>query len=77
MNKEFEKTALSPWRAMSAQDLALWGMQDTAYVKRVVVDDEVCWSIHGADGTNIGMAPDREVAFAAVRQHDLEPMSVH
>lgn len=68
---------LSPSRAMSAQDLALWGMQDIAYVKRVIVDDAACWAIHGADGANIGMAPDRDVAFAAVRQHDLEPVSVH
>jgi hypothetical protein len=62
---------------MSTQDLALFGMQDLAYVKRVVVDDTVCWAIHSADGNNIGMAPNRDVAFAAVRQHDLEPFSVH
>jgi hypothetical protein len=76
MNEESHRS-LSPWRAMSAQDLALWGMQDIAYVKRVVIDDEVRWSIHGADGTNIGMAPGRDLAFAAVSQHDLEPVSVH
>ncbi len=76
MNEDSHKT-LSPWRAMSVQDLALWGMQDIAYVKRVVINDEVCWSIHSADGSNIGMAPARDLAFAAVSQHDLEPVSVH
>jgi hypothetical protein len=62
---------------MTANDFAMWGMQDVAYIKRVVVNDEVGWSIHGADGTSIGLAPDRDLAFAAVRQHDLEPISVH
>ncbi len=76
MNEDSHNTP-SPWRAMSAHDLALWGMQDIAYVKRVVIHDEVRWSIHSADGNNIGMAPARDLAFAAVSQHDLEPVSVH
>lgn len=76
MNENSQRTP-NPTRSMSAQDLALWGMQDVAYIKRVVVNDETGWSIHGADGTNIGMAHDRDLAFAAVRQHDLEPVSVH
>jgi len=76
MNEDSYKM-LSPWRAMSAQDLALWGMQDVAYVKRVVINDEIHWSIHSADGGNIGIAPARDLAFAAVSQHDLEPVSVH
>lgn len=68
---------VNPTRGMTVQDLALWGVQDIAYIKRVVINDEVGWSIHGADGTNIGLAHDRALAFAAVRQHDLEPVSVH
>ncbi|HIJ63225.1 MAG TPA: DUF1150 family protein [Rhodospirillaceae bacterium] len=66
-----------PTRSMSAHDFALWGMQDIAYIKRVVVNDEVSWAIHGADGRSLGLAPERTLAFAAVRQHDLEPVSVH
>lgn len=66
-----------PMRAMSSRDFAMWGAQDVAYVKRVMVNEDVAWSIHGADGANIGMTHDRELAFAAVRQHELEPLSVH
>lgn len=66
-----------PMRGMSAHDFALWGNQDVAYVKRAVIDEQAVWSIHSADGANIGMTHDRELAFAAVRQHDLEPLSVH
>jgi len=69
--------ALAPTRTMSAQDFALWGVQDVAYIKRVSVNDGIAWAIHSADGTNIGMSPDRALAFAAVVQHDLEPVSSH
>lgn len=64
-------------RGMSAQDLAAWGLTDVAFVKRVMVDDQEAWSIHAANGAEMGVAPARELAFAAVRQHDLEPVSVH
>lgn len=62
---------------MSASDLALLGVQDLAYIKRVVVDGATGYAVHAADGTEIAVLPDRDVAFATVRQHDLEPLSVH
>jgi len=64
-------------RHMSMRDLALFGMQDLAYIKRVVVDDTAGYAVHAADGTQIALLADRDVAFATVRQHDLEPLSVH
>lgn len=64
-------------RQMSARELALFGMQDMAYIKRVVVDQTPGYAVHTADGTQIAVLSDRDVAFATVRQHDLEPLSVH
>jgi hypothetical protein len=64
-------------RQMSRQELALFGMQDIAYVKPVVVDGEKSYAIHAADGTAITVVTDRDTAFAMLRQHDLEPASVH
>ena len=64
-------------RHMSPRELALFGMQDMAYIKRVIVNDVAGYAVHAADGTQIAMLPDRNVAFATVRQHDLEPLSVH
>jgi hypothetical protein len=64
-------------RQMSTRELALFGMQDIAYVKRAVVNDTPGYTIHAADGTQIAAFADREVAFATLRQHDLEPLSVH
>ena len=70
--KEFERI-----RHMSSHELALFGMQDLAYVKAVLIDGATAFAVHAADGTQITVLPDREIALATVRQHDLEPLSVH
>lgn len=62
---------------MSAADFAAWGTPELAFVKQVVADGLLAWSIHAADGTAIGSAPSRELAFAAIIQNELEPLSVH
>lgn len=63
--------------AISPQDLMQLGLQEVAYVKPVQIDGENVVTVHAADGTQIAVMPDRESAFAAVRQHDMEPVSVH
>lgn len=75
MNDEISRSP--PVRTMSAADLAIWGMPDVAFIKRISANDEITWSIHAADGTQMGIAPSRDLAFAAVKQHELEPFSVH
>jgi hypothetical protein len=67
----------APNTIMTVADLANWGVPIVAYVRHVGPVGEGGWAIHAADGTQIGAAPDRASAFAAVRQHDLEPLSVH
>ena len=64
-------------RHMSMRELAFFGIQDVAYVRRVKIDGADAYAIHAADGTQIAVLADRDVALATVRQHDLEPLSVH
>jgi hypothetical protein len=64
-------------RQMTSNDLAMLGMQDIAYVKRVVVEGNPGYAIHAADGTQMALTADRDIAFAVVRQNELEPVSVH
>ncbi len=64
-------------RVMSERALAILGLNDLAYVSQVVVDGKHVYSIHAADGTMIDVMDDRDLAFAAARQYDLEPVSVH
>ncbi|MGC2202527.1 MAG: DUF1150 family protein [Stellaceae bacterium] len=69
--------AIERLRNMSSRELALLGMQDLAYIKPVIVNDALSYAVHAADGTQIAVLPSREIAFATVRRHDLEPLSLH
>lgn len=72
-----EKSIAFGRELMNAADFALWGTPGIAYFKHEGREGEGAWSIHAADGTVIGAAPTRETAFAAIVQHEMEPMSVH
>ena len=60
-----------------SDDLADWGLDEIAYIKKDVVDDSPVWSIYAAEGTRMGYAANRDVALAIASQNDLIPMSVH
>ena len=64
-------------RPLSVDEFAALGTGDIAYVKPVEVEGRTAYALHAADGHELALMADREVAFAAVRQHDLEPVSVH
>ena len=64
-------------RQMTAEQLFHLGVQDVAYVKTVDDGSTTRYAVHNAEGDEIGIFADRDVAFAAVRQHDLEPLSLH
>lgn len=64
-------------RQITPQDFAVMGLQQVAYIRPAIVNGVMAFTIHAADGTQIGMAPNRDVAFAAVIQHELEPVSLH
>jgi hypothetical protein len=64
-------------RQLSAQELGLLGMNDVAYVKPIVDNGTQAFAVHAADGTRIAVIANRDLAFAVVRQNDMEPVSVH
>ena len=64
-------------RHISSEQLAQLGLQQIAYVKPVVVNGTSCFAIHAADGTPMAIAGDRDVAFAAIRQHEMVAAQVH
>lgn len=63
--------------AFTAQALLAWGVEDVAYIRPTEVDGKSAFAICSADGGEIAVFDDRDVAFAACRQHELEPLSVH
>ena len=64
-------------RQLSARELGLLGMNDVAYVKHIVDDGAAAFAVHAADGRRIAVLGNRDLAFAVVRQNDMEPVSVH
>jgi hypothetical protein len=64
-------------RQLSARELGLLGMNDVAYVKHIVDDGAEAFAVHAADGRRIAVLGNRDLAFAVVRQNDMEPVSVH
>jgi hypothetical protein len=64
-------------RHISTAQLAQLGMQQIAYVKPVVLNGEQGFAIHAADGTPMALADNRELAVAAIVQHEMIPAQVH
>jgi hypothetical protein len=64
-------------RHMSPEQLASLGVSHIAYVKSIQVNGAQGFAIHAADGTPMAIAGDRDVALAAIRQHEMMPLSVH
>jgi hypothetical protein len=62
---------------LSTNDFATFGVDLVAYVKPVTVDGAPTFAIHAADGTPLTVVAGRANAFATVRRHEMEPVSVH
>ncbi len=77
-DKTIPLDAATAARRMSASDLAQWGVNVVAYVRKVERPaGDAAFAIYAANGEPIGMAGSREVADVGLRQNDLEPVSVH
>lgn len=64
-------------RQLSPKDFASFGVNDLAYVKPTLAEGRPAFAIHAADGTALTVVPRHDVALATVRQHDMEPLSLH
>lgn len=62
---------------ITEQQLAALGVSQIAYVKPVMMNGVAGFAIHAADGTPMALAEDRDVAVAAIRQHEMLAASVH
>jgi hypothetical protein len=77
---------------VTADDLALMGEARTVYIREMDANeietlDELpaeakrigvkLYSVHANDGTRMAILDDRDAAFAAARQYEMEPVSVH
>ena len=54
-----------------------FGIDQFCYVKRTEQRGCLRYAVHGADGTYLWRYADRAAADAALRLHEMEPLSVH
>ncbi len=64
-------------RHLSIEQLARLGVSQIAYVKPVMMNGARAFAIHAADGTPMAVAGDRDLAIAAVQQHEMLVSLVH
>ncbi|MFA6280501.1 MAG: DUF1150 family protein [Bdellovibrionales bacterium] len=62
---------------VSRDELAHFGRETLAYIKPFTVKGRKFYIICSAEGSPIGIVTDRDLAFAAIRQNDMDPVSVH
>jgi hypothetical protein len=70
-------TTLDGEPPISPKELADLGVAHVAYIKSVVIEGVSGFAIYAADGTALGLLRDRHAALNAVRELELDPVSVH
>jgi hypothetical protein len=64
-------------RQITTDQLAQLGVSRLAYIKPVTVGGEDVFAIHAADGTPMAVAPNRELAWGAIIEHEMVPAFVN
>jgi len=64
-------------RSVIARDVIEDITDEHGVVEFDVEEDATLYSVHAASGERIALVEDRDLAFAAARQHEMNPVSVH
>ena len=64
-------------RTVEARDLKDDLLDDEGEMTVEVADNDILYSVHSSDGQRIALVGSRELAFAAARQYEMNPVSVH
>ncbi|RZO65718.1 MAG: DUF1150 domain-containing protein [Parvularculaceae bacterium] len=78
--KEFEELGgkrLVYVRPVEVAEVADELVDDETGIAIDLPEDAILYSVHAANGERIALVGDRALAFAAARQHEMSPVSVH
>ncbi len=64
-------------RTLDPTEFMVLGTDRLAYTRPVHTDHGEMVGVFGADGSQLAVAPNRDVAVALILQNDLEPTSLH
>ncbi|HYM31247.1 MAG TPA: DUF1150 family protein [Candidatus Cybelea sp.] len=68
---------VTAYQQIPAEAFAMLGAPTLAYVRPVQSEMGAAWGVFAANGQQIGVVANRDVAHAAARQNDLEPVDVN
>ena len=74
---EFGGKRLVYIRAVAAHEVADELVDEDGDIMIDLPDDAILYSVHAANGERLALVGDRALAFAAARQHEMNPVSVH
>jgi hypothetical protein len=64
-------------RNLTEAQFAQLGVPELAYVRPIMVDGAMAFGIFAADGSAMAMAPEYDLAVAAIVEHEMFPAAVH
>ena len=65
-------------KKLSVDDFLHVGVNQIAYIKPLDCNhDNASYSVHAADGTQISVMESYDMAIAAVRYNDMQPVTLH
>lgn len=64
-------------RTVMAQDVIDDLLDDDGEMTIEVADGDILYSVHSSSGERIALVGSRDLAFAAARQYEMNPVSVH
>jgi hypothetical protein len=57
--------------------MAIMGVDRLAYVKPVMEENDICYVVYAADGTELASFDSRDEALLSVKRHNLTPVNIH
>ena len=64
-------------RTVAARDVMDDLIDDDGELTIEIDDDDVLYSVHSSSGERLALVGSRDLAFAAARQYEMNPVSVH
>ena len=78
MNQDSLKTVVpKATPPMSLQDFTEWGLREVAYIKKIEFEGKPSFAIFAANGQQLAVTENLDVAYGLLFQNDLEPISLH
>ena len=78
MNQDSLKTsATMATPPMSVHDFIEWGVRDIAYIKKIEFEGKPAFAVYAANGHQLVVTENLDVAYGLLFRNDLEPVNVH